>query len=158
MITGHSPRLEWQPNSNAEVRTIKEAVEIARTAGVTIRDDVVFFIDEEDELGSDITARGPKITKPQLGRVRWVEDLQNVDGKVPFVIRADILSSDEAIIAVIAHEMYELEALRPMLQGRGISSSEFMAHTSPTNPGNFHDEAWDVADVLIQRLRQEKRS
>jgi hypothetical protein len=125
---------------------------------VIIRDDVVFFVDEADELGPEITARGPRISKYEHEHVHWAKDMLNIDGKVPFLIRPDMLSSDEAIIAVIAHEMYELEALRPMLKGRGIPSTEFMAHTSPTNPGNFHDEAWDVADVLIQRLRQEKRA
>lgn len=154
MITGHSPRFEWQPNSGGKVRKIAEALEIARKAGVVIPENVVFFIDEENELGPDITARGPKITKHLDERVRWAEDMLNIDGKVPFMLRSDILASDEAIIAVIAHEL--LKALRRMLQGKGISSSTFIAHTSPSNPGNFHDKAWEFADALIQRFRQER--
>lgn len=76
-------------------------------------------------------------------------------GKVPFLIRPDILRSDEAIVAVIAHERYELECLRPMLMEGKTSIEQFVAHTCVGNPGNLHEQAWDVADRLVARMRGE---
>ncbi len=74
-------------------------------------------------------------------------------GKVPFRIRQDIFTSDEAIVAVIAHEMYELENLHPVLLKGETSIEQFIGLTCPGNPGNLHDEAWDVADALVERMR-----
>jgi hypothetical protein len=62
--------------------------------------------------------------------------------------------SDEAIVAVFAHEMYELERLRPLLQEGETSIEQFIEHTRAGNPGNDHDEAWEVADALVTRMRE----
>jgi hypothetical protein len=157
MIAGQSPRLTWRPNPEGVRRTVGEAVEIARSAGVKIPDDVEFFVDEDNELDAETTARGPKITKAYDQHVKWYYDLAHIDTKkVPFLIRQDIFASDEAIIAVIAHELYELENMRVELQGKGIISQYFIGHTCPGNPGNLHDEAWDYADALIERLRSQE--
>ena len=66
------------------------------------------------------------------------------------------MTSDEAIVAVLAHEMYELEQLRPLLQQDGISIEQFGGLTCPGNPGNYHDEAWELADVMVKRMRGEE--
>ena len=82
-------------------------------------------------------------------------DLVNtLTGKVPFLVRPDILKSDEAIVGVFGHEMYELEALRGILKKGKTPIEHFIGHTSPDNPGNFHDEAWDYADDLVARMRK----
>ena len=153
-IAGDSPTVRWQLNPGGEARTIEEAVLIAKQHGVSIPDDVAFFIDELGELGADITARGPKVRKPAGGNVRWNVDFLNRFGKVPFIVRPDILRSDEAIVAVFAHEIYEVQALRKILQKRGtIAIEEFIAHTMAGNPGNLHSQAWEVADALVLRMR-----
>ena len=99
------------------------------------------------------TARGPRVIKPAGMHVIWSDLVHDKTGKVPFRIRPDILASDEAIVAVLAHEMYELEMLRPLLQQNGMSIEEFGGHTRPGDPGNFHDEAWDWADVMVERMK-----
>ena len=63
MITGHSPRLEWRPNPDGRVRSIEEALELARRWGVDMPADIEFILDEEGELNEHVTARGPGITK-----------------------------------------------------------------------------------------------
>jgi hypothetical protein len=75
-------------------------------------------------------------------------------GKVPFLIRQDILRSAEAIVAVVAHELYELEALRTILKEGRTTIEDFIDLTRPDNPGNLHDEAWDHADELVERMRK----
>lgn len=64
------------------------------------------------------------------------------------------MSSDEAIVAVIGHEMFELEMLRSIIAG-GAPIERWEAETSPHNPGNIHWQAWDYADELVARMRGE---
>ncbi len=153
MISGQSPGHQWQRNAGGETRTIEEAIAIAKRFGVKIPADVDFFVDEWGELGGDITARGPQVTKPAGALVSWSDLVHDLTGKVPFRIRPDILESDDAIVAVFAHEMFELEKLRPLLQEGATSIDQFIEHTRPGNPGNYHDAAWEAADVLVERMR-----
>jgi hypothetical protein len=154
MIAGQLPRQQWRPNPGGQARTIEEAIAIARRFGLRIPDDVDFFVDEIGDLDEMTTARGPKVSKIAGTIVTWSDLAHDKTGKVPFRIRQDILTSDEAIVAVFAHEMHELEMLRPLLR-RGISIEEYGGHPRPGNPGNFHDEAQDPADVLVGRMRGE---
>src|SRR5437667_3284782 len=112
MIAGQRPRMDWRPNQDGQARTIDQAVAIAKANGVRIPDDVAFFVADEGDLGADTTARGPRIDKLAGSIVLWSDLVHDRTGKVPFRIRPDILKSDEAIVAVFGHEMYELEKLR----------------------------------------------
>src|ERR1019366_9275576 len=105
MIAGQSPRLRWSENADGKKRTIEEGKEIARRHGVHIPDNVDFF--EYDELPEYMTARGPKVTKPAGSIVFWSDLVNTLTGKVPFLVRPDILESDEAIVAVFGHEISE---------------------------------------------------
>lgn len=153
-MLGHLPKMTWRPNSAGGVRSISEALEIARAHGVVIPEYVEFYLDEWALLDEHTTARGPKITKAAGEIVAW-EDMLNRFGKVPFIIRRDIMQSDEAIVAVIGHEMHELQRLTPLLKEGRLTIEEFGAHTSPTNPDNFHYEAWDIADNLVEAMRRQ---
>src|SRR6266446_9490606 len=108
--------MRWQPNSEGQTRTIEEAIGIAKRCGVQVPDDVAFFVDEFGELGEASTARGPRVDKPAGAIVYWSDLVHDKTGKVPFRIWSGILNSDEAIVAVFAHEMHELEHLRGFLQ------------------------------------------
>lgn len=154
MIHGQYPRQQWRPNPGGLLRTIEEAITIARRYGVRIPDDVDFFIDEFGYLDANTTARGPRVLpRPPESPVKWSDLVHGRTGRVPFLIRPDIMGSDEAIVAVFAHEMHELEALRPILQEGRTSIADYIRHTSPGIPGNLHDEAWDVADAFVERMR-----
>ncbi len=85
---------------------------------------------------------------------RW-EDLK-VQGKIPVKIDPSVLSSDEAIVAVLAHEMHEIEALRALFEAREtMPGAEIIALVRPDKPGNLHDEAWDTADRLVLTMRSQ---
>jgi hypothetical protein len=157
MIAGQSPRIQWQPNPEEEVRTIDEAIDIARSHGVEIPEDVSFWVDPLGELGQDRTARGPRVDKPNGAIVSWSDLVHDKTRKVPFRIWDGILKSDEAIVAVFGHEMYELKRLRPYMETGKTTIEDFVAMTCPGNPGNFHDMAWDYADQLVERMRERKR-
>ena len=69
MVTGQYPKREWRDNPDGQIRTIEEAVEIAKKHGVVIPDDITFHFDESGELHKDLTARGPRVDKPCGERV-----------------------------------------------------------------------------------------
>jgi hypothetical protein len=154
MIQGQFPKREWRPNADGRPRNVQEAMQIATRWGVTIPDDVEFHPDRYGYIDDSNTfARSPKITKRIDARVYWSDLVHGLTGKVPFLVRESVFSSDEAIVAVFAHEIHELEYLRPLLQTRGIPMLDFNGHTCAGNPGNIHDEAWDVADRLVDQMR-----
>ena len=63
------------------------------------------------------------------------------------------MNSDEAIIATLQHESYELEALQDVMQSKGmITQRELASLIDPNYGGELHNEAWDVADELILKL------
>jgi hypothetical protein len=78
-------------------------------------------------------------------------------GKIPFIVRDDIFDSDEAIVAVFAHEMYEIEELRPILEEKKTSITDVFILTKPGIRGNLHDKAWDLADWLVERMRRKRQ-
>ena len=154
MIAGQRPTRVWKNNPNEETRTIEEAVLIAKKHGVIIPDEVVFFADECDELHADFLACGPKVRKDALERVYWSDLVHDQTKKVPFRIWSGILKSDEAIVAVFAHEMHELTILRPFLKAGGLLIEDLILHTEPGRPRNLHDEAWNVADQKVDQMRK----
>jgi hypothetical protein len=56
MVAGQDPTREWGDNPEGQIRTIEQAVEIAKKYGVTIPDDIEFYVDETGELHKDLTA------------------------------------------------------------------------------------------------------
>ena len=87
--------------------------------------------------------------------IDWSWFFHKKTGKIPFLIRKDILASNEAVVTVIDHEMFELEMLRSIF-AEGASIEKWEAETSPNNRGNFHWQAWDYADALVTRMREEE--
>jgi hypothetical protein len=154
MIAAQYPTREWRDNPDGQIRTIEEAILIAMKFGVKIPDDVAFFVDEFGELDETTMARSSRVVKPTGEKVYWADLVHDETGKVPFRIWPGILKSDEAIVAVISHELHELEKLRPFLQEGSLSIDDFIAQTEPGKAGNYHDEAWDVADEMVDQMRK----
>ena len=153
MIAGQAPKREWRDNPGGVKRTLEEAIKIATLNGVTIPDDVEFHLDESGELHKNLTARAPRVDKLSGEPVRWSDLVHDITHKVPFRLWPGLLQSDEAIVAVIAHEMHEIQTLRPWLEGGHLSIDDFIRHTEPGRPGNLHDTAWDVADRKVDDMR-----
>src|SRR5687767_4956588 len=155
MFTGQSPRLTWRPNAGGRSRRITEVIPVARRYGVNVADDVVFIVDRWHRLDKDTMARGPVLGRITV--VRWTH-LLNKNGMIPFLIRREILKSDEAIVAVVGHEMFELEELRRIMEDNGqISVADFINHTRPGLRANLHDQAWEYADHLVTAMRDREQ-
>ena len=153
MVAGQYPTREWRENPEGQVRTIEEAVAIARAYGVVIPDDVEFHVDETGELHEHLTARAPRVDKPSGERVYWSDLVHDITMKVPLRVWPGILKSDEAIVAVLAHEMHEILNFRPYLEHGNISIDDLILQTEAGRPGNLHDQAWDVADTMVDQVR-----
>lgn len=69
-----------------------------------------------------------------------------------------LLTSDEAIVAHIAHEMHEINALRELFKKEGaIQVRRLNALIADRLDGgwanNLHEQAWDVANLLVKKMR-----
>ncbi len=94
-------------------------------------------MDEYGYLDQNTTARTTTFREFEGTIIDWSWFFHKKTGKIPFLIRKDIMASDEAIVAVIGHEMFELEMLRTIFAG-GAPVELWEAETSPHNPGNIH--------------------
>jgi hypothetical protein len=168
-IGGQGPKVRWKRNKGGLKRTIDEAVALARRHGVKVPEDVEFFEAEPGELEGRLkgflagqrfeTARGPRVTEHEDGRIYW-RNHYNKNRKVPFRIHPDVLTSDEAIIAVFQHETHELSLLREVFmrsKTASMNGNDYGLQTAEGRPANFHDLAWDEADKIIRQMRRRAR-
>jgi hypothetical protein len=167
-VAGQRPAALWTVNAGGQHRSIDEAKAVAKDYAV-IPDDVEFFEAEPGELRGTLedlaagrpmeTARIAAVTEDAEGYVRW-SDHYNRFGRIPVLINPDVLRSDEAIVAVLVHEMYELEELRRMFASgnrQRMRGDDYLAHVRPGDPRNLHDKAWDVADDAVLSMRRTKK-
>ena len=105
------------------------------------------------------TAKGPWIEEHADGYVYW-SDHYNRHGRIPFRIHPDVFTSDEAIVAVFTHEMYELQEFRKVFMAtkkKRMNATDYGIQSAPGRRGNFHDLAWDAADEVVLRMRKKNR-
>lgn len=70
-----------------------------------------------------------------------------------------VMLNDERFLHVVAHEVYEIEALKGLFADCGgrISTARFFELTEPLeNVQNLHWYAWEYADSFIEQLRRER--
>jgi hypothetical protein len=148
-----NPRLVWAPNPDGP-RTLEQALAVARGRGIDIPADIRFGV---------VTGKWPKgrfaeyaqLGQRQQGDVITWEELYNRFNQIPVRLNPEVLASDEAIVAVIGHEMHELNALRRLFaeSGGSMSVRQFRRLVIEGVPGNLHDQAWDVSDNLVGAMR-----
>ncbi len=148
-----SPRLTWRKNPDGVVRTAEEAVELAKKWGIQIDDDIRFVARDPKILPKDTMAKYFHETFSAGDRLSW-DDFLDVRDDLLVTFSRDLLSSDEAIVAVFAHEMHEINNLRAIFDVREtVSAAEMYRLINPGIRGNLHDQAWDVADAAVLRMR-----
>lgn len=156
-VTGAAQRPRsrpWKTNTDGP-RTVEQAVEIARSWGVVLPEDVELVLDEWGLIAEpEIDAR----------YFRWRGELTDVipwsafyarSGRITLLLKKHVLESDEAIIAVLAHEIYELNNLRALFAaGNGTMVAQRLFQLVEAGiPRNLHDQAWDIADRLVDKMR-----
>ena len=95
---------------------------------------------------------------PVLGHdfVEWDDFYNAVNDMIPVRLSNEILASDEEIVAVIAHEMHEIEGLRALFEANDLrmTAAELHRLITPGYKGNLHYQAWDIADKLVLAMRK----
>lgn len=152
------PTVAFRRNQNGEVRTLEQAVAIARKNGVDIPEDIKFHVksDLPDHKRAEYGQLGPKRENQTVG---WSDLVNSFTKKVPVALHPDILSSDEEIVGVLGHEMHELNSLREEFAawpGGRMPVREFHDLIRPGLTGNLHDEAWDIGSALVRKMREQR--
>jgi len=132
-------------------RTISEAIELARSWGVVIGDDIRFVVcDAALHPLDDARWGGWKDNR----RYEW-DDLL-IEGKLIVKLRSTVLCSDEGILCVFAHEMHEINAIRRLFEesDEGTVAGARLIYLTEEGRKNLHDAAWDVGDALVGRFRR----
>ena len=148
-------------------RTASEAVELASARGVVIPDDIDIQFGENwtrtdaNAEYSNASARYPNANS----KMTWDDFYHEETGMIPVRLNPAIANSDEALVANISHEMYELNKLREKFDatpngeisagqvGRMINPNDHP--TFPGAQGNLHEQAWDASDKIIYQIRRE---
>lgn len=90
----------------------------------------------------------------------YLSDHYTRNGIIPFLINPAILVSDEAILAVLAHEMFEFNLLLHDMnysEYERLGMNDYYSQVRDDLPNNYHSQAWDHADELILKMRREKQ-
>ena len=147
---------DWKKNSDG-VRNLEQAISLLARNGITVPEDVRVAI--YDELDPDVLASYllPH-ESPADARYSW-ENLLNDFGQVPIKVRSTVFESDEQIIAVLGHELYELGLLRRHLEENETISAGQMSSLIATNTTskNFHCLASQYGDRAVLKFRGQNR-
>lgn len=149
--TAQDPRtLPWAPTGKGP-RDDAEAVALAKRWGVVIPEDIAFHF-RDDMVPPDAYAIYNTFLSTR--NYRWSDFYAKE--RINVKVRRSVLESDEAIVAVIAHEMFEINELRRLFEHRQIiSGTEIIRMVRTGVPGNLHDRAWDAADEIVRAMRRE---
>jgi hypothetical protein len=154
------PRLKWAKNPDGSIRTVDEAIEIARKNGVEMPDDILLRKVSGKFLPNNTYADYFRVTSNDPGKIiRW-EDFYNKDLDQLLVrVEQSMFESDEAIVAILGHELHELNILRRLFEESGGTMTYRQLHylINPGIKGNLHDQAWDLADQLVYAMRNKNR-
>jgi hypothetical protein len=128
----------------------------AKEPGLEDVPDYVHLVVSDDNIPEDAYACYLWIGEhPADARIRWEDCLHDRTRKLPVRIRSAVLGSDEMIVAVIAHELYEVVDLRGAFEASGgvLTAREIYEHISYDYPGNLHYQAVAFGDRLVRAMR-----
>jgi hypothetical protein len=152
-----APRLKWRENPGGVRRSLDEVAALAEANGVEFPEEINFSAVAKKYLPKDTYAKyGDGSTRDPDKVIYWSEFLDEHD-RLSVTLSEEILSSDEAIVAVVAHEMHELNSLKKLFDARdggGMTVRELRYLVTPGRLRNLHDEAWDAADQVVARMRR----
>jgi hypothetical protein len=151
-------------NADGVVRTPLEALELARANGINIPEDVnIGFMKNWTRADADAEYfYNPNSYKPS-DWIDWEDFYHPETGQIPVRVNASLLNSDEALVAHIGHEMYEINSLRDVFEeaGGSLQARQLNRLIAPRENGglinNLHEQAWDEADRLVWKMRNGDR-
>lgn len=148
----------FRPNPDGEERTLDEALEIASRHGIDF-DPAEYRVLLDQVSRSDCYASYFDLDGVAHGSfVPWSR-ITARDGRIVIRVQRSILVSDEMILAALAHEHHETQALRLEFERNGgCLPARRLRELVESSGESLHNAAWDFADELLDRLRAEGRS
>ncbi|SMC27180.1 hypothetical protein SAMN02745857_02740 [Andreprevotia lacus DSM 23236] len=157
--TGQAPKLVYQQNAGNVIRTREYMLNLAREMGVYIPDDVYVIFVDPSLLSNKVGAMAEygqtgNYLGANLAAIMTWDGMKNINNMIPVRLSENLLSSDEAAVAHIAHEMYELEKFESL----GVwNQRTFIKQTASPEFGglqdSWHSQAWDYADQIVEIMR-----
>lgn len=148
----------WRPNPGGAIRSLDEALDIGRRHGVDVDDDrFLWVIGPALAFGPGELATYAQVRRLHDNYVVQRSRLVTRDGRYRVLLNPSILSSDDAILAVLAHEVFAITGLEEAFARTGqLSGLEFRSLID-TRTGTLHCAAWDEADRLVLQLIEAKQ-
>lgn len=155
-----APKREWRPNEGRVRRSAAEALALIAEHNCVLPEEVVVKIVKKGWLHADVFAQYGSFASTKL--YRW-ENLhtqadEDAEAKIVIKLREDVLESDEGIVAVLSHELFELAELEKLFETeRTMTGQKLIELVGPGRPGNLHCQAWDHADAMVDAMRANAR-
>jgi hypothetical protein len=123
---------------------------------VKIPADVQFHI--EGAMVSKENANASYLSLNQLFAddiINWKDIYSPANGKINVWFRESVFKSDEEIVALFIHELYEIQHLRSAFAESGgkLNARTVGELINEGHAGNLHDKAWDAADAAVELMR-----
>lgn len=159
----YTPRLTTRTNAELGIggtRTPEQAKEILARAGIDAPLDEYNFIPLDNDSFTNIvvnqTGRDAYasygIIPPGAKHVSFREHIQS-SGKVPVYVRDDVFDSDESIVQILGHEVFEIEELRYVAH-TPISVKQYNNLVGDGIYDNLHYNAVLEGDDLLRAYRK----
>jgi hypothetical protein len=154
--THHEP---WRSNAERGIpnRSLEGAVDLAKKHVDWDPEEYVFELDSR--LPDNVTASYFELKDVKADTVIDLDRIapwNPVTEKNRFTVKINprILTSDDAIISVIKHEIHESEALlEQFVQSRGRMRADRLKGLVDGETGRLHHDAWDAADALLKSIK-----
>lgn len=143
----------WRPNPRGARRSLDEALDVGRRNDVDV-DDERFLWAIGDAGGF---AAGELATYAQVRHFRdemivHRSRLVTRGGRYRVLLNPSILASDDTILAVLVHEVHEIQGLDDAFGSQGTLSGKEFRSLVDTRTGRLHCAAWDEADRRVLSL------
>ena len=139
-------------NADKAVRTVDQALAIAKKQGVEVPSYVKFVVDESVPADRFADYTLVKQGTDRSAKVTW--NAVAPQGVVVVRLSPRVMQSDEMISAVLEHESYELSEIKRTMTERGsVPPAELERMVNDKVSNNLHSQAWDIADLRVRRMR-----
>lgn len=155
MIVRPQTESRWRPNPGGVLRTRTDVEQIAARHGIVPDDFLRFRVGSPPNFPNGEFARYGPAVETSRKVVEWREFLTQGDPELVLVrLNPSILDRDDAILAVLLHENFEIGLLAEEFAkiGGRMSTTRFVELVNEKT-GTLHLPAWDHADEYIEALQ-----
>ena len=156
-FTGHVPfsrSKPWRPNEGGRALSLEDAEELLDSFDVGVPDDVRIVITDFGIPVQACAAYGGFVST-----LTYTWDSLLAKDKVPVRVRPCVFRSDEAVLSVLSHELFEVGGLRARFAGNAsLTGAAVMRLIHTDGSGPLHNQARSHGDELVTKLRVDRET